>query len=76
MLNDAIINMIYWNHHVTPRISMVRVKCACTAEAGSVNISPLTLNQIRIQKFLGIPDLNPLVRGTDPDPSIINLGGH
>ncbi len=21
-------------------------------------------------KFLGLPDLNPLVRGTDPDPSI------
>ncbi len=24
----------------------------------------------RIRKFLGLPDTDPLVRGTDPDPSI------
>jgi hypothetical protein len=33
----------------------------------------------RIRMFLGILDLDPVVRGTDPDPSIIiccNLEGH
>jgi hypothetical protein len=27
--------------------------------------------RIRIHMFLGLPDLDPLVRGMDPDPSII-----
>jgi hypothetical protein len=27
------------------------------------------MSRIRIRKFLGLPDLDPLVRGTDPDPN-------
>ncbi len=27
--------------------------------------------RFRIRRFLGLPDPDPLVRGTDPDPSII-----
>ncbi len=30
-----------------------------------------TVLRIRIRMFLGLPDSDPLVRGTDPDPSII-----
>jgi hypothetical protein len=31
------------------------------------------LRMIRIRKFLGLLDPDPLVRGTDPDPSIVNF---
>jgi hypothetical protein len=30
-----------------------------------------TVFQIRIRKFSGLPDPDPIVRDTDPDPSII-----
>jgi hypothetical protein len=38
-------------------------------EKGGHHFGPVF--RIRIRKFLGLPDLDSLVRGTDPDPSII-----
>ncbi len=64
MIKDA----LYWNHLVTPRVSMVPV----LLEAGFVNISPLSLYsvcRIRINKFLGIPDPDPLVRESESGSS-------
>jgi hypothetical protein len=36
----------------------------------SVQLQKYPVLRIRIRMFLGLPDPDPLVRGTDPDPSI------
>jgi hypothetical protein len=40
----------------------------------NINLQPVLRIQIRIHRihlFLGLPDPDPLVRGMDPDPSVI-----
>jgi hypothetical protein len=34
---------------------------------------PKSLLRIRIRMILGLPDPNPLARGTDPDPTLLSL---
>jgi hypothetical protein len=41
------------------------------ADPGCLSQVPDLVFRIRIHMFLGLPDPDPLVRGMDPDPSII-----
>ncbi len=55
---------------VSKRIKKGKVKNSLKYSGKKLTLL-LFLKVFRVRKFLGLPDPNPSVRGTDPDPFII-----
>ncbi len=70
-LDIVLLTLIQWRHSIIVHKLSIRVAIFLIRYGtGTIN-SVLRIRIRRTHMFLGLPDSNPLVRGPEPDPSII-----